>query len=52
MPTKSVRKAKKTPKAKTVAQKRFAMAAKEASRLYRADPRLDFQVQMRRLLKK
>lgn len=39
-------------KGETMQQKRFAMAAKEASRRVKADPRLDFQVQMRNLLKK
>lgn len=33
-------------------QSKFAMAAKEASRRVKKDPRLDFQVQMKELLKK
>lgn len=43
---------KKAGKAKTPQQRKFAMASKEASRMVHADPRLDFNVQMKKLLKK
>ena len=47
-------KGKKTKKvkSKTPQQKKFAMAAKEASKRVKRDPRLDFQTQMRMILKK
>jgi hypothetical protein len=47
---KPMRKTKAVKKYKTPQQRKFAMAAKEASRRVKKDPRLNFQVEMRKLL--